>query len=299
MLVNIHRIARERSAILLAALHLTHNPSMDMKLILGALTLHAPAAVGIPLPSCHALTLSQICMGGNKDKGDKNLMQVIFALLYYTIIDEDCQPMAWQPHDEQVRAITGVRLSRYITVVALTLFDEYAPEAATRAKPTAPISPKGLVSAWQVLNLQCLPDRKATPDAFETGREVLDGRDTFFTVVLIELQDAINLFWGIHKAISRLITPLNDFMFQESLRDERLFDDASFVWTKQYFWSLHLLPQINKAISEMINTVLGLPKMRILDLPSLPIDSREIMLSPAPGNNQYISDELFRVKEEL
>ncbi|KAF1974436.1 hypothetical protein BU23DRAFT_553488 [Bimuria novae-zelandiae CBS 107.79] len=55
------------------------------------------------------------------------------------------------------------------------------------------------------------------------------------TALFIEVQDAISRYSAIHVAIERLIAPSNDFMFQESLRDERLFDDPSFVWTKRYF----------------------------------------------------------------
>ncbi|KAF2440099.1 hypothetical protein P171DRAFT_118412 [Karstenula rhodostoma CBS 690.94] len=285
-------IAREASPILLAALHLTHSPFMDMRSIFDALGAHESAA---------ATCTSKIV---DKDDGSGYTIQAIFSLAYHTIVGDECRPMEWQPHDEDVHAITKIRLSQCNTVVALTLFDgiEWESEKSEiREYYASRIRPNRPSSTWQVLNLQCFPDWKATTDAFENDHGILHGVEAFFTAVLSEFQDAKNRFWEVHNAIARLVTPSHGFIFRESLRDERLFDDASFVWTRQCFWALHVLAMIDKPISEMLKMATILPSLPYLRLPSMPKGAMAMQqcISPSDKRLQIILGQINTASQDL
>ncbi|KAL5391789.1 hypothetical protein DPSP01_001078 [Paraphaeosphaeria sporulosa] len=227
-------IAREPSTILLAALHFTHSCFMDMDSVFRALGSHEPAV------ACTSKSIAS-----------NHATQFVFSLSYYTVIGDDCEPKEWQPHDEDLHAVTEVRLSRCNTVVALTLFNEKAQEPGIGQSHSTGGKTKLKIPPWHILNLQCFPDWRATFDVFENDHKIIHGGDAFLTAILTEFQDAVKRFEGIQEAIARLVIPSQDFIFKESLRDERLFDDASFVWTKQYFWALHVLPRIIKSSEEM------------------------------------------------
>ncbi|KAL1596468.1 hypothetical protein SLS60_009114 [Paraconiothyrium brasiliense] len=173
------------------------------------------------------------------------------------MIGEDCKPMEWQPHDEDVHAATGVRLTRCNTAVVLVLLSDRPWEAEKDEVSVVESRKERVKLPWQVLNLQFFPDWRATPNAFETGSAFHNGTDAFLTAVLTEFEDAIKRYNEVHNTIAHLVIPSHDFIFQESLRDERLFDDTSFSWTRRYFWALHVLPMINHSISTIIEVLEG------------------------------------------
>jgi hypothetical protein len=226
---------------------------MDMRAVFDALGAHEPAAVCDLTLLVLALMTRQAYT--RKDPYIDEIHQIIFSLSYYTIIGDECKPKDWQPHDENVHAVTGVRLSRCNTVVAMALFRDRKPESKRNRKTTLRGRANHTDPAWQVLNLQCFPDWNAKTDVFETKNGILNGPDAFLTAVLTEFQDAVKRLEDIQIAITRLVTPSQDFIFRESLRDERLFDDASFVWTKQYFWALHVLTRLNQSITEIMEVL--------------------------------------------
>jgi hypothetical protein len=228
---------------------------MDMRAVFDALGAHEPAAVCDLPPLLRALMTRQTHTSKYLD--NDNIRQIIFSLSYYTIIGDGCEPKDWQPHDEDVHAVTGVRLTRCNTVVAMAVFHGREGESKRNGKTTTRDRKKHTGSAWQVLNLQCFPDWKATTDVFETGNGILHAPDAFLKAVLVELQDAIKRFEELQKAVARVVTPSQDFLFRESLRDERLFDDASFVWTKRYFWAHHVLTRVKRSISEITEVLNG------------------------------------------
>lgn len=168
---------------------------------------------------------------------------------------------------------------------------------------------KRAIPPWQILNLQCFPDWRATVDVFEKDRQILHGGDAFLTAVLAEFQDAMKRFEEIHKAIARLVIPSQDFIFSESLRDERLFDDASFVWTKQYFWALHVLPRINQSILEMqlaLRKIIGRSdewSTYISELwPDLPLNITGRLLKLDPSSKvrfQELESEFYQIDNKL
>lgn len=89
----------------------------------------------------------------------------------------------------------------------------------------------------QVLQIECFPDWKATPDTFESGHRYLNGPEAFLYALLTEYRDARKRYDEIYKRITRLITPPLGFIFDKELRDQRLFEDAAFTWTRRYFYA--------------------------------------------------------------
>jgi len=54
--------------------------------------------------------------------------------------------------------------------------------------------------------------------------------------------------------VTKLITPGLDILFDESLRDRRLFEDANFTFTRRYFWANQTLGIMNDSLKAIIDT---------------------------------------------
>ena len=96
-------------------------------------------------------------------------------------------------------------------------------------------------------------DWRATADTYETGHRYLNGPEAFLHALLTEYRDARRRYEDIYKRITELITPPLSFIFDADLRDERLFEDRNFTWTRRYFYAHQTLGNVNDSIKSMID----------------------------------------------
>ncbi|KAF2023267.1 hypothetical protein EK21DRAFT_81327 [Setomelanomma holmii] len=239
-------VAREPSPILFAALHLTLHDAFDMD----ELFMHL---VQTEASSAHMFR------SFNEDK--RHQRTFFFNFEYYTIIGDDCKPMEWQRADKvTVAHDSHIPLTRCSAVVALALFDANPRRIRNRGRRAR--TKYGWVqdvwSPWQVLQLECFPDWKSTPAngtpyTFETGHRYLNGAEAFLHSLLNEYRDARKRYDEIYKRITELVTPPLGFLFDESLRNKRLFEDKDFTWTRRYFYAHQALGSVNDSIKSMID----------------------------------------------
>lgn len=108
-------------------------------------------------------------------------------------------------------------------------------------------------SSWQVLNLQCYPDWHASLDVHDSAKHYVNGPEAFMVTLLGEYRDAQKRFEQIYRAITKLITPPIDFMFNSEVRDKLLFEDKDFTYSRRYFWAYQTLGLMNDSIKAMID----------------------------------------------
>jgi hypothetical protein len=190
------------------------------------------------------------------DEDDRKQRSFVFNFEYYTIIGDDCKPMAWQLADKQTKSSEShIPLSRCSSVVALSLFG--APIRKVRNPARRAKTKHGFVydpwAPWQVLNIQCYPDWRATVDAHDSTKHYVNGPEAFLATLLTEYRDAQKRFTEIYQRITKLITPPLDFLFDEELRKVRLFEDDEFTWTRRYFWAHQTLGTMNDCVKAMID----------------------------------------------
>ena len=101
--------------------------------------------------------------------------------------------------------------------------------------------------------IECFPDWKATTDTFESKHRFLNGPEAFLHALLTEFKDARKRYDEIYKRITKLVTPPLDFLFDGALRDQRLFEDRDFTWTRRYFFAHQTLGNVNDSIKSMID----------------------------------------------
>ncbi|PVH95440.1 hypothetical protein DM02DRAFT_645322 [Periconia macrospinosa] len=231
-------IAREPAPILFGALHLTLHEYFDMDELFHHL-------VETEYSTAH--------MYRAFSTDEKHQKTFFFKFEYYTITGEDCKPMDWQLAD------TGdgpMPLSRCSAVVALMLNDD-APQRIKNMERRARSEYgwiQDLWSSWQVLQIECFPDWRATTDVFEDDHRYLNGPEAFLHALLAEFRDARKRYEEIYKHVTQLITPPLRFLFDAELRDQRLFDDESFTWTRRYFHAEQILGSVNDSIKSMIDS---------------------------------------------
>ncbi|CAI6334548.1 unnamed protein product [Periconia digitata] len=231
-------IAREPAPILFGALHLTLHDAFDMDEIFRHL-------VKTDASSAHMHRAFQ------EDR--KHQRTFFFTFEYYTVLGEDCSPMEWQRSDKD-KDDTHIPLSRCGAVVALALFDDKPRPIRNRGRRAR--TKNGYVqniwSPWQVLQLETFPDWRATSDTFESGHRFLNGPEAFLHSLLTEYRDARKRYDEIYKRITLLITPALGFLFDSELRDQRLFEDRKFTWTRRYFYA-------HQAVGHSLARILKLP----------------------------------------
>jgi hypothetical protein len=82
----------------------------------------------------------------------------------------------------------------------------------------------------------------------------LNGPEAFLHALLTEYRDARKRYEEIYKRITHLITPPLGFLFNAELRDQRLFEDKTFTWTRRYFYAHQTLGNVNDSIKSMIDS---------------------------------------------
>lgn len=181
-----------------------------------------------------------------------------FSFEYYTIIGEDRRPMPWQSHDKRLSASSShLPLTRCSSVVSLALFGDPIKKIRNTSRRKTAKRGQGLVydpfSPWLVLNIQAYPDWLGSADAHDSSKNYVNGPEAFLATVLMEFRDARKRYEEIYKQITKMITPPQDFIFDEAQRDERLFEDSNFTYTRGYFWAHQTLGSINDSIKAMID----------------------------------------------
>ncbi|KAF5844993.1 hypothetical protein GGP41_001123 [Bipolaris sorokiniana] len=239
-------IAREPSPILFGALHLTLHNTFDMDELFQKL-------VETDASSAHMFRAF--------DEDPKHQNSFFFNFEYYTIVGEECKPMQWQLADKASGDTEHhIPLARCSAIVALVLHDENPRRIRNRARRAK--TRFGWVhdiwSPYQVLQLECFPDWKSqptqgTPYTFESGHKFLNGAEAFLHSLLTEYRDARKRYDEIYKRITELVTPPLGFLFDEKLRQTRLFEDKDFTWTRRYFYAHQTLGSVNNSIKSMID----------------------------------------------
>lgn len=235
-------IAREPSPILFGALHLTMNRAFDMDELFSHL-------VSTESSSAH--------LDRAFDSDRKHQKTFLFNFEYYTIIGDDCKPMQWQYANRDGSVKRGhIPLSRCSAVVALALYDDTPRRIRTRGRrgQTKTGWVQSIWSPWQVLVVECFPDWRATTDTFDSGHRYLNGVEAFLHALLTEFKDTRKRCQEIYRRVSKLVTPPLNFLFDGSLRDQRLFEDRDFTWTRRYFWAHQTLGNVNDSIKSMIDS---------------------------------------------
>jgi hypothetical protein len=234
-------IAREPSPILFAALHLTMKDAFDVDELFRCLV-ESDASSAKMYRAFH--------------EDERRRRSFVFNFEYYTIIGDECKPMEWQIADSERKASEGhIPLTRCSAVVALSLSG--APIGKVRNPARRAKSKHGFIydpfASWQVLNIQCYPDWKASTDTHESSKHYVNGPEAFMYTLLQEYRDAQKRFEEIYTRITKLITPGLTFLFNGDLRDERLFEDHKFTYTRRYFWAHSTLGAMNDCIKALID----------------------------------------------
>ncbi|KAK8233829.1 hypothetical protein HDK77DRAFT_375870, partial [Phyllosticta capitalensis] len=181
-----------------------------------------------------------------------------FSFTYYTIIGEDRSPMPWQSHDKGgTREEKHLSLARCSSVVGLSLLGEPVRKIRNTSRRKSTKSRTGCVydafSPWVVLNIQAYPDWMGSSDAHDSTKHYVNGPEAFLATVLMEFRDARKRYEEIYRQITKMITPPVDTIFDADLRDERLFEDDKFTYTRGYFWAHQTFGAINDSIKAMID----------------------------------------------
>jgi len=181
----------------------------------------------------------------------------VFNFEYYTILGDECVPMAWQKADEGLGGSeTHVPVSRCSSVVALSF----------EAKPVSKIRHKGRrnplgrregelydpFSPWHVLSLQAYPDWKSSVHSHDSTKHYVNGPEAFLVTLRAEFKDAQKRLMEVYNRISDLVATPSEFMFKQSIRDQLLFEDDEFTYSRRYFWAYQSLAIMNEDIKEMV-----------------------------------------------
>lgn len=181
---------------------------------------------------------------------------MVMNLEYFTLIGKDCEPMQWQiAAGAEDRKPGHIAITRCSSVIALSLHG--APIKKIKNPARQKIKEYGYVydpfSPWEVLNIQCYPDWKASLDVHDSTKHYANGPEAFMNCLLGEYRDAERRFESIYKAISERVTPPLEFMFDSEIRDNLLFEDDSYTMVRRYFWAHQTLGIMNESIKAMID----------------------------------------------
>lgn len=234
-------IVREPSPMLFGAIHYTMNNSFYMDELFQHLT-----ESGASCADFHRAF----------DEDERMQRSFVFNFEYFTIVGEEREPMEWQmAANQRERNSHHIAITRCSSVIALSLGGEPLKKIknpSRRAKTTHgyaydPFAP------WKVLHLQCYPDWKASTDIHDSTKHYVNGVEAFMVSLLGEFRDCQKRFQEIYDRITKLITPPLDFMFNATIRDKLLFEDAHFTYSRRYFWAYQSLGIVNDSIKAIID----------------------------------------------
>lgn len=234
-------VIREPSPLLFGAIHLTQNNHFDMSEIFRLLSDESP---------------TRAYMKGCYDSKPTQQRSFLFCFKYYTIVGGERWPMEWQSSDKDRRNTkTHIPISSCSSIVALSLSGK--PMAMLKNRSRRKQTKIGHISdpfaPWRVLSIQCYPDWKSTIDTHDSNRHYVNGPEAFLVTLLAEYRDAQKRFFEITRRVIEMSTPPPDFLFNRQTRDNLLFEDDQFTYSRRYFWATQTLAVMNDNIQAMIN----------------------------------------------
>jgi len=235
-------VLREPPSSLFAALHLTMVEYFDMDNIYRMLIDdHTPTK---------AITK------GYLEEDHRRQRSIVFVFKYHTIIGEGRAPLPWQNYDNaEDPPEDHIPLSTCSSVVALSLAGR--PSHSLRRNSRKRKAIVGHIydpfAPWHVLSIQCFPDWNSSVDVHATNHHYVNGPDAFFSSLLGEYRDAAKRFREVFSSIQRLATPPNKSIFDRALRDELLFENDKYTYSRRYFWASQTLGLLSNEIKAMIS----------------------------------------------
>ena len=237
-------IMREPSPVLFTALHLTMNDHFDMDFVYRVLI--------------DDETNTKAFFKGHLFKDERHQRSLIFLFKYHTLVGNDRKPLPWQNHEEDIDSKPDhIPISTCSSVVALSLSGKpvrtLRPHSRKSKSPDTshifdPFAP------YHVLSLQCYPDWHSEVNLHETHHHYVNGPDAFLVTLLHEFRDAGKRFKAMAKRIAELATPEKKVIFVSKLRDELLFENEHFVYSRRYFWASQTIGLIIDEIEAMISS---------------------------------------------
>lgn len=187
---------------------------------------------------------------------ERRQRSMVFNLEYFTLIGKECEPAPWQISAKQEDRKPGhIAITRCSSVLALSLRGPAVKKIKNPARQRT--KDHGYVydpfSPWEVFNIQCYPDWKASLDVYDSTKHYTCGPEAFMNALLGEFRDAERRFEDIYKRISERVTPPLDFMFDSEIRDRLLFEDDGYTMVRRYFWAHQTLGIMNESIKAMID----------------------------------------------
>lgn len=234
-------VIREPSPLLFGAIHHTMDPHFAMDNIFRLLA-----------DESSTRAYMKGCFGADSSQA----RTFLFCFKYHTIIGGERSPMPWQACDQdRTNTRTHIPITTCASVVALSLAGEPSFELKNRSRRAKAII--GHVfdpfAAWRVLSVQCYPDWKSTVDTHDANRHYVNGPEAFLVTLLAEYRDAQKRFFEITRRVNAMSRPPQDFMFNLETRDNLLFEDDEFTYSRRYFWATQTLSVMNDNIQSMIN----------------------------------------------
>ncbi|KEF55006.1 uncharacterized protein A1O9_08658 [Exophiala aquamarina CBS 119918] len=233
---------REPPSSLLAALHLTMKEHFDMDSIYRLLI--------------NDDTPTKMITKGYLKKDHRRQRSVVFVFKYHTVVGDGRKPLPWQSHDDALSEPKEghIPLATCSAVVALSLSGRPSHTLRRNSRKTKSIV--GHIydpfAPWHVLSIQAFPDWNSSVDAHNTSHHYVNGPDAFLATVLAEYRDAIKRFKEVHRQIVQLATPPNKSIFDSALRDELLFENDKFSYSRRYFWASQALGVLVNEIKAMV-----------------------------------------------
>ncbi|RVX65848.1 hypothetical protein B0A52_10305 [Exophiala mesophila] len=236
-------VLREPPSSLLAALHLTMKDHFDMDSIYRLL-------IDDDTPT-RAITKGFLKTDHRRQRS------IVFVFKYHTVVGEGRAPLPWQSHDDNIEERKGdnIALSTCSAVVALSLAGRPSHTLRRNSRKTKSIVGQiyDPFAPWHVLSIQAFPDWKSSVETHNTNHHYVNGPDAFLVTLLAEYRDAVKRFKEVHRQITHLATPPNKSIFDSALRDELLFENDQYTYSRRYFWASQTLGVLSNEIKDMIN----------------------------------------------
>jgi hypothetical protein len=178
-----------------------------------------------------------------------------FVFKYYTVVGDKNTPAPWQTYDNRPTNKSSedhIDICECSSILALSLAGKHVDTIERRRRSK---SEAGKIydtfAPWQLLNIQCFPDDEHIMRN-DDARSYCNGPYAFLDSLVIEYRDAVKRNLALNARIAKLIHPPDRFMFDRGIRDELLFEDQHFTYSRRYFWAYNTLGVINEGIAEMI-----------------------------------------------
>jgi len=179
-----------------------------------------------------------------------------FIFKYYTIVEDGLTPASWQAYDTREPASKSpdhINIAECSSVLALSLGGDPTKTVQKQVRRKV----KGgkvfdTFAPWHMVNIQFFPDEEHSVRSSDFRQKTpCNGPHAFLNSLSVEYRDAAKRYAKLNQHITKLITPLNQFMFDGRLRDKLLFEDKDFTYSRRYFWAYNTLGVINDGIKSM------------------------------------------------